>query len=77
MYWEKFLLLKSILLSRWFAESQTEISVFKQFHTFAYFNSLSPSFSFWLSLLLLKCMPVIIFLKFPELMKKAEFTLVF
>ena len=43
-------------------ESQTEILVLTNFTSLVIFNYLPPCLSFWLSFLLLKCMPVIIFL---------------
>ena len=49
------------ILSRWFVESQTKILVLINFTSLVIFNYLPPCLSFWLSFLLLKFMPVIIF----------------
>ena len=43
----------SILLSRWFVESQTEILVLTNFTSLVIFSYLAPCLSFWLSFLLL------------------------
>ena len=45
---------RSILLSRWFVESQTEILLLTNFTSLVFFNYLPPCLSFWLSFLLLK-----------------------
>ena len=58
-------------ISLWFSTNHLEMVCgksnrnisFNQFYIFGYFNSLPPCWSFWLSFLLSKCMPVIIFLK--------------
>ena len=49
------------MVNRWFVESQTEILVLTNFISLVVFNYLPPCLSFWLFILLFKCMPVIIF----------------